>query len=142
MKNLPWKKIAIGIVAVGLAITGIFYFTTSKGSKPAAAFVNPAFGEYISSYTAGVVSSGSSIRVILAQDAVDSTQIGQESSVSLFSFSPSVSGKATWLDQRTVEFKPEGRLASGQLYQVNFFLSKLLEVPDELKTLEYTSQVI
>jgi uncharacterized protein YfaS (alpha-2-macroglobulin family) len=142
MKNLPWKRIAVGAVAVGLAITGIFYFTTSKGSKPVTAFVNPAFGEYISSYTAGVISSGSSIRVILADDAVDSSQIGQESSVSLFSFSPSVSGKATWLDQRTVEFKPEGRLSSGQRYEVDFFLSKLLDVPEELKTLEYTFQVI
>jgi alpha-2-macroglobulin len=142
MKNLPWKKITIGALAVGLAILGIFYFTNSKGSKPATAFVNPAFGEYISSYTAGVISSGSTIRVVLAQDAVDSAQIGQESSVSLFSFSPSLSGKATWLDQRTVEFKPDSRLTSGQLYNVSFFLSKLQEVPAELKTLEYSFQVI
>lgn len=142
MKNLPWKKIALGAVAVGLALVGLFYFTNTKASKPVTAFINPAFGEYISSYTAGVISSGSSIRVVLAQDVVDSTQIGKESSVSLFSFTPSVSGKATWLDKRTVEFKPGDRLKSGETYSVKFHLSKLLEVPGELKTLEYNFQVI
>lgn len=142
MKNLPWKKIALGTVAVGLAIAGIFYINSSKGSKPAAVLVNPAFGEYISSYTAGIISSGSTVRVVLAEDVVDSTQVGQESSVSLFSFSPSLGGKSIWLDKRTVEFKPDTRLTSAQTYNVSFYLSKLLEVPDELKTLEYTFQVI
>lgn len=142
MKNLPWKKIAIGMVAAGIVAIGIFYFVPSKGTKPSAVYVNPAFGEYISSYTAGMVSSGSSVRIILAQDAVDSSQVGQESSVKLFSFSPSVSGKTVWLDQRTVEFKPDSRFASAQLYEVSFYLSKLLEVAPELSTFEYTFQVI
>jgi len=142
MKNLPWKKIAIGTVAVGVAIAGIFYFTSSRGSKPAPNFINPAYGEYISTYTAGMLSSGSPIRIILAQEAVDSSMIGQEASGKLFSFSPSISGKTSWLDRRTVEFKPDNRLTSGQVYEVKFYLSKLLKVPDELSTFSYTFQVI
>ena len=106
MQNLPWKKIAIGAVALVMVALGIFYVTNSKGTKPGATFLNPAFGEYISSYTAGVVGSGSTIRIILAQDAVDSAAIGQETSVKLFSFSPALSGKTVWLDRRTVEFTP------------------------------------
>jgi uncharacterized protein YfaS (alpha-2-macroglobulin family) len=142
MQNIPWKKVAIGIVTVVVLAVGIFYVTTSKGTKPAQAFVNPAFGEYISSYTAGVVGSGSTFRIILAADAVDSLAVGQETSVNLFSFSPSVKGKTTWLDRRTVEFKPEARLTSGQTYEVSFALSRLLEVPQELKTFVYSFQVI
>ena len=142
MQNIPWKKVAIGIVTVVVLAVGIFYATTSKGTKPAQAFVNPAFGEYISSYTAGVVGSGSTFRIILAADAVDSLAVGQETSVNLFSFSPSVKGKTTWLDRRTVEFKPEARLTSGQTYEVSFALSRLLEVPQELKTFVYSFQVI
>src|SRR5688572_8041510 len=113
MKSLNWKKIAIGIVAIAVVFAGIFYFTTSTGTKPADNYVNPAFGEYISSYTAGVVSSGSVIRIALSQDAVDSALIGQESSGKLFDFKPAVSGKTVWLDKRTVEFRPEKRLVSG-----------------------------
>ncbi|MBL0742524.1 alpha-2-macroglobulin family protein [Chryseolinea lacunae] len=142
MQKNSWKKIAIGLVAVIVLAAGVFYVTTSKGTKTSQTFVDPAFGEYISSYTAGVVSAGSSVRIILAQDAVDSTAVGQETSVSLFSLSPGVKGTTTWLDQRTVEFKPETRLLSGQVYEVSFALSKLLEVPGNLKTFQYTFQVI
>ena len=142
MQNISWKKVAIGIVTVVVLAIGIFYVTTLKGKKPAQTFVNPAFGEYISSYTAGVVGSGSTLRIILAADAVDSVAVGQETSVNLFSFSPSVKGKTTWLDRRTVEFKPDARLTSGQTYEVSFALSRLVEVPQELKTFEYSFQVI
>jgi len=142
MKNLPWKKVLLGVLTACIVVAGIFYFTNTKGTKPSPTFVNPAFGEFISSYTAGVVPSSSAIRIVLAKEAVDSTLIGQESSVRLFSFSPSVSGKAVWLDRRTIEFKPENRLTSGQVYEVKFFLSKLLKVTDDLSTFEYTFQVI
>lgn len=142
MKNLPWKKIAIAAVTIGIVVIGIFYFTNSRGSKPGPSYINPAFGEYISSYSAGMLPSGTTIRVVLAQPAVDSTLIGQESSVKLFSFSPAIDGKTVWLDNQTVEFKPAKRLPSGQIYEVNFLLSRLRQVADELKTFEYTFQVI
>ncbi|HEY8937933.1 MAG TPA: MG2 domain-containing protein, partial [Cyclobacteriaceae bacterium] len=142
MKNLPWKKIGIGTLIAGIAAFGIYYFTNSARGNQAPSYINPAFGEYITSYTAGVVPSASSVRIILAQEVADSSQVGQESSVKLFSLSPSVSGKTTWLDKRTVEFKPESRLTSGQIYSVTFYLSKLMKVPDELSTFEYTFQVI
>src|SRR5436190_14298760 len=126
MKNLPWKKIAIGAVAIGIVTLGIFYFTSSKGTKPAVTFVNPAFGEYITSYTAGVLSSGSTLRIILAKDVVDSASVGKETSVKLFSLSPSAKGKTIWLDRHTIEYTPETRLSSGQVYALSFYLSKLI----------------
>ena len=36
MQNLPWKKMAIGLVVIGIVVLGIFYFTDSKGKKSAA----------------------------------------------------------------------------------------------------------
>jgi uncharacterized protein YfaS (alpha-2-macroglobulin family) len=142
MKKLPWKKIALGAVVIGILVAGVFYINTTIGSKVSPSYINPAFGEHISSYTSGVVSSGSAIRVILAADAVDSTALGQETSVKLFSFSPSVKGKTVWLDKRTVEFTPETRMISGQIYEVDFQLSKLATVPKELAVFEYTFQVM
>jgi uncharacterized protein YfaS (alpha-2-macroglobulin family) len=68
--------------------------------------------------------------------------VGQETSVKLFSFSPSVNGKTVWLDRRTVEFTPANRLISGQLYEVSFALARLLDVPKELEDFEYSFQVI
>src|SRR5688572_6222867 len=103
MRNLPWKKIAVGAVGVAIVAIGVFYFTTGRSAKPSS-FINPAFGEYISSYTAGVVPSGSYMRIVLASEVADSANIGQESSGNLFDFSPSLKGKAVWLDARTIEF--------------------------------------
>jgi len=142
MLKTSWKKIAIVAIAVGMVAFGVFYVTSSKGTRPAVTYVNPAFGEYITSYTAGVLGSGSAMRIILSQDVVDSSAIGQETNVKLFSFSPSITGKTVWLDRRTVEFTPASRLISGQLYEVSFALSNLLEVPKELSTFGYTFQVI
>lgn len=143
MRNFPWKKIAIGAVSVGIFAFAVFYFTTGKGAKKTSTFINPAFGEYISSYTAGVLPSGSYLRIVLAQEVADSAVIGQESSVKLFDFSPSIKGRTFWLDARTVEFRPEKRLKAGQVYEVDFALSTLIEnIPADLKTFEYTFQVI
>lgn len=143
MKTLPWKKVALAAVVLVVFVGGVFYFTKSKGSKPAEAFINPAFGQYISSFTSGVIASGSSVRILLAENAVDSSFVGQESSVSLFDFKPSVKGKTVWLDQRTVEFRPDARMNPGHVYEVEFFLSKLINnLPNELKTFEYSFQVI
>ena len=88
MKNLPWKKIAIGVVMLAVFTAGFFYFQSSSGNRTAVQAINPAFGEYITSYTAGVLSSGSSIRIILARDVVDSSMVGSSPSGRLFEFSP------------------------------------------------------
>lgn len=143
MKSVSWKKIVLALSVVAVVVAGVLYFPTSTGKKSAENVINPAFAQYISSYTAGVVTSGSAIRIVLSEDVVDSTQIGQETTVKLFDFSPGISGKTIWLDKRTAEFRPENRLNSGQVYEVSFFLSKLLQhVPDDLRTFEYTFQVI
>lgn len=143
MKNISWKKITIGAIAIGVFVIALFTVKTGTSKKPVSTFVDPAFGEYISSYTAGVIGSGSAIRIVLNRDVVDSTLIGSESSVKLFELNPSAKGKITWLDRRTVELQPASRLRSGQVYEVSFFLSKLIaDVPAELKTFTYSFQVI
>jgi alpha-2-macroglobulin len=140
--NPLWKKLGLAALAIGIATAGIFYFTTSKGKKPVPDFINPAFGEYISFYTAGVVSSASPIRISLAKAVADSTEIGQEVSANVFDFSPNIKGKTVWLDGRTLEFRPASPMASAQVYEVDFYLSKLLTVPADLSTFKYTFQVI
>jgi alpha-2-macroglobulin len=126
-----------------LLVTLCFLFThCKKENKSIAHNINPAFGEYISTYTAGVISSTSVIRITFAKDAVDSTAIGNETSIKLFGFSPSLKGTTKWLDRRTIEFKPDARMASGQLYEVKVQLSKLFEVPKELASFDYSFQVM
>ncbi len=140
--TIPWKKIALGTLVLGAFVVAVFYFKNAKSlGTSTASGVNPAFGEYISSYTAGVVGSGSSLQIVLANDAVDSTGLG-ETSVNLFNFKPSLKGTTTWLDRHTIEFRPQTRMISGQVYETEFSLSRLVDVPDDLKTFSYSFQVI
>jgi alpha-2-macroglobulin len=143
MKNLPWKKLGFGAITVAVIVAAIFYYQNVKSKPSFATTINPAFGEHITSYTAGIVSSGSTVRIILTDDVVDSLEIGQEATAKLFELSPSIAGKTVWLDRRTVEFQPSTRLSSGQVYEVEFFLSKLVnDLPSDLRTFVYSFQVI
>jgi len=104
--------------------------------------INPAFSAYISAFTSGVVSNESSIKIILSSDMTKPIEIGKPIEETLFDFSPEIKGTATWLDARTIEFKPAGKLLSGQFYKAEFYLSKLMEVPTELKTFEFNFETI
>ena len=87
--------------------------------------VDPAFSKYIDAYTTGIVSKTSAVRIQLATDANTTHAVGEEVKDGLFDFSPSVKGKAFWLDARTIEFKPESWLQPNQLYTAKFKLGKM-----------------
>ncbi|HTF21606.1 MAG TPA: hypothetical protein VK658_26185, partial [Chryseolinea sp.] len=142
MQKHSWTKVVAVAAALLVVIVGIFYAINSTGKKPPVLTMNPAFAEYVGSYTSGVINSGSTIKIGFAQDLVDSTSVGAPTSVKLFSFSPSVRGTAVWLDRRTIEFRPDERLTSGQRYEASFELSKIRDMPKGLETFEYSFQVI
>ena len=142
MQNLSLKAVAIGVVALGIIVFGIFYFVDTRAKKKPENYINPAFSEHITSYTSGVVSSSSAIRIILASEAVDSSFIGKNASVKVFSFSPAIEGKSVWVDRRTIEFVPASRMRSGQIYEAEFELSKLVNVPHELSRFEFSFQIM
>ncbi len=142
MKNLSWKKIAMVLVTTGVFVAGFFYFRQSSGTREPVAYVNPAFAEYITAYSAGLLGSGSALRIGFAQDVADSLWVGKEATAKLLEFSPAIKGKTTWLDRRTLEFKPQGRWQAGQRYEAKLFLSKLLMVASDLKTFSWSFQII
>jgi len=142
MTNAHIKIAGIGILIVATISFFIYYFNSGRTQSLSTISVNPAFGEFITSYTAGAIGSGSSIRIVLTQDIVDSSAVGTAPDARLFSVNPSTTGSTLWLDRRTVEFKPAKRLRSGQVYEVAFNLSKLMNVQASLATFRYTIQVI
>ncbi|MCW5909978.1 MAG: hypothetical protein KIT62_02830 [Cyclobacteriaceae bacterium] len=142
MKKISWKKIALGVLGVAAIIVAFFYYKTGQGAKIYNTSVNPAFGQYITSYTAGIIGSGSPVRVVLSQDVAEETAVGSETTLKLFDLSPAVKGTTIWVDKRTLEFRPAARLVSGQVYKINFNLHRLMEVPRDLRTFEYSLQVI
>ncbi|HNW88274.1 MAG TPA: MG2 domain-containing protein [Bacteroidales bacterium] len=120
------------------AVIGIFVILVilliAKTNSQTIVKVNPAFKEYVAAFTSGVISTESTIKVRLNMDIADSSMFEQPVKEELFDFSPGISGKTYWIDTRTVEFRPDKKLPPDKLYTANFFLSKLISVPDSMKT--------
>lgn len=104
--------------------------------------VDPAFAKYVEAYTTGIVSKTTSIRIQLAADATTTHTVGQAVKEDLFSIKPSAKGRATWIDARTIEFKPETNLQPDQVYEVNFKLGKVTRVPEKFNDFRFSLQTI
>ena len=102
--------------------------------------IDPAFTNYIRGFTAGVISNKSTIKIKLAEANPKAVE-GEEIS-GIFDFSPDIEGKAIWIDDKTVEFIPTERLPSGVIYDAEFELGDLQDVPSKLSTFEFRFQTI
>ena len=95
--------------------------------------INPEFASYISAFTTGYISTGSTIKIKLSSEFANTTQLNKPLEEKYFSFSPSIEGETVWKDGQTMEFRPKERLKPGQIYTATFNLSKLVEVKKELQ---------
>lgn len=132
------------ILAKGtLLLLTVFIFGNSCKNKNGKWIeVDPGFAKYVEAYTTGIVSKTSSIRIQLAEDAPATHAVGQALNEELFDISPSVKGKATWLDARTIEFKPDKNMEPDQLYEVDFKLGKVTDVPSKFKILKFNLKTV
>jgi uncharacterized protein YfaS (alpha-2-macroglobulin family) len=110
----------------------VFFIFQSCGRKSAADFNSDfsLFKDYIVSFTGGIVSSESDIRVVLAFDKKD-WKVNQELDDDLFDISPNIRGKVVALSSNTLAFIPEKKLNPGTEYQVTLNLDKLITLPKE-----------
>lgn len=126
----------------GLLCLTLIVSLFSCGKKETWIEVDPAFSQYIDAYTTGVISKTSSISIQLAADANTTHTVGEELKEKLFDFSPSIKGKAYWLNARTIEFKPESWLEADKVYEVKFKLGKVTKVPDKFSELRFNMQTV
>jgi len=121
-------------------IVSISFFSCSKKDKWID--VDPAFSKYIDAYTTGTISKTSAVRIKLAEDANTTHAVGEAVKEDLFDISPSVKGKAYWLDARTIEFKPEKWLKPDQMYQVEFKLGKVTKTPSRFSNFKFSMKTV
>ncbi|MCK5470600.1 MAG: hypothetical protein KAI99_18885, partial [Cyclobacteriaceae bacterium] len=122
----------------------LFTFSCKKETKTEKdSFSSPKtlFVEYVSAYTSGFISKNSEITIKLTKP-VAIAEPGKEIDMDLFSFDPSLKGKAIWEDNNTIVYKPDTELKSGQRYKTTFLLSKLIEVPTDKGEFKFTFECI
>lgn len=121
----------ISIIIIGL----LFLLTQCKESKiESTEESTQKFIEHISSFSSGVISNSSDI-VIKFTEELDSAKLNTQTK--LITLSPKVKGRTYWEDSKTLIFSPEESLKSNQEYSVKLALSKLIEVPSELKEFQF-----
>ncbi|HPI71005.1 MAG TPA: hypothetical protein PLF99_06735, partial [Tenuifilaceae bacterium] len=119
------RLLIIALAIIVLALIG--FLSHFYVAVPKAAPTQQEINIYISAHTTGVISTRSSIRVVFASNMVGPEKVGQEADPKLLRIKPAVSGVATWLNEKTLEFKPNEPLPGDKVFQVNVFLSRLVE---------------
>ena len=133
------KKMSLYLVLAFIVIfSGTMLVLAHKGkSSQTPVRVNPAFREYVQGFTSGIVSTRTAVKVRLADNFSDTATLNTPVASTYFKFNPAIKGKTYWSDSRTLVFQPDDKLPQDQGYTVEFCLSRLLTVPDSLKTLEF-----
>lgn len=131
-----------------LSLVFFVFFIFQSCSKKSAADFNSDFSlfkEYITSFTGGIVSSDSDIRVVLAFDKKE-WKANQVLDSDLFDISPDIDGKVVALSSNTLAFIPDEKLEGGTEYQVTLNLDKLIVLPkekeEELSKFNFTVKTI
>jgi uncharacterized protein YfaS (alpha-2-macroglobulin family) len=136
-KKFLWPAV-IALIVFGVAA----YFIFGNRNKASKFIIDPQFAEYISAITTGVVSCETTIKVVLVEPYSGDSTKKNEAIKKIFSFKPSISGTTRWIDDRTIEFIPDKKLKSGQLYEAVFKLGKVQKVPDKFKELNFGFRVM
>jgi uncharacterized protein YfaS (alpha-2-macroglobulin family) len=133
------KRIHLYLVFTTIAIFSVVMLVVAHNSKRYQELVrvSPAFREYVQAFTSGIVSTQTPIRVRLSDDFADTVSFNTPLTTTYFKFSPDIKGKTYWSDSRTLEFLPDEKLPQDQVYTVDFYLSRLLTVPDSLQTMVF-----
>jgi len=135
------KKIIIIASVVVIVIAAIIIFILKSPKEiPPPVKIDPGFSSYVSGYTSGIISVKSNIRLKLASPINYKLESGQALDKKVFKFNPAIKGKSYWVDNRTIEFRPDEILPYGTLYESVFWLKKIKEVPEKYKEFQFQFQ--
>ncbi|MCF8302609.1 MAG: hypothetical protein K9I94_04965 [Bacteroidales bacterium] len=125
--------IVIVIIAIAGLITWFMIFRSQARGK------QYEFASHIAAFTSGVISNQDNIRIVFMEE-VPGAKKNMAIDRDLFDFKPSIKGSAFWVDKRTLEFRTENTLPSGQAYETEFELDEVIDVPRQLSTFHFRFQ--
>lgn len=84
----------------------------------------------VESYTSGLISENEPLKIKFVQGLKMKKQFGEELPSRLFEITPKVAGHAIWIDKNTVGFQFDETPKTNTLYNVDFNLGMLVEIPE------------
>lgn len=88
------------------------------------------FATIVKAYTGGAIADDGAVKLELAAEQ-PFAKVGEELPSGIFTFSPSVKGKAVWTSPSRVEFTPEIGFKPGSVYSCTVHLDKLIGVKEK-----------
>jgi len=85
----------------------------------------PEYNPLVAAFTSGIVSCESPVMVRFSENFADSVIPGSAVEKGVLTIIPSIAGTTTFVDQRTVEFKPDKNFTAGTAYQVKVKIDRL-----------------
>ncbi len=102
--------------------------------------IDQGFSEYITAYTSGIVPVNGIIEIRFTPAFAEKAK--KQSPTRLFSFNPVIKGKAEWINETTLVFRPAKLLDAGKSYRGELNLSGIGEVKDRLQTFPLSFQTL
>ena len=136
------KKICIlasvMLLLVSVLTVGMMSSCNGKGGKNASISivehikpVPEALLPFLDNYTSGVIAPGDPIRVSFKNVDDMKLKYGETLPAKLFEFTPSLKGKAIWINDNTVGFQYD-KIDDTKQYVCNFKVAELLDVPADM----------
>ncbi|HLP42916.1 MAG TPA: Ig-like domain-containing protein, partial [Fibrobacteria bacterium] len=125
------RLLTAGFLAVALLVAACGK-KGGAGGAGAAPGDKEALASVIAGFSGGALPADGPVKVTFVNPVADSAAVNRALEKNPFDISPSIKGTAVWVDVRTLEFRPEGRLERGREYQATLRLDHLMEVPEKL----------
>ena len=127
------KSIVVTVLHRAAILAFLSGFFSCQQPTPQPPYIDPGFTSYIAAFTSGHLSRQDGIKIRLTEAFPDPVDMSEPIDGKLFVISPSIKGSAYWIDQQTIEFRPDEDMKSGTTYKVEFALEKIMDVPGNLK---------
>ncbi|MCK4663202.1 MAG: hypothetical protein KAT68_10075 [Bacteroidales bacterium] len=129
---------SLGIVFV-LLVTILIFFVYKINKKEK---TDAEIQKYISYYTSGIISKKSTVQVIFVNDIVEPEDLNKIIDKKIFHFKPKINGTSYWINENTLEFKPEKDLPSNTKYIATLEINKLIRIDNGLTDFKFEFQTI
>jgi len=102
--------------------------------------VDQGFSEYITGYTSGIIHANSVIEIRFTPEFAAGAN--KRSVRRLLTFTPAIKGRAEWVDETTLVFRPSRLLEQGTTWTGQLDLSKIADVKDRLSIFPLRFQTV
>jgi uncharacterized protein YfaS (alpha-2-macroglobulin family) len=138
--NRRLLSLTVIMTVITLSCSRIAQEQKSDGVSPGVTVIDRGFSKYISAYTSGLVPARGTIQIVFTPEYA--AAIDRSRTQGLFSFSPSLKGKAEWADDMTLVFIPSRPLAPATDYRGTLNLGRIGTVEERLRFFPLTFHTV